>query len=174
MKNSICVFLISVAALSLTGQNNWSPEQCLKLKNITATIVSPDGTKMLYAEREALMTDDHSEYINQIWLVDLKAVNKPVQLTRGDKNNSQPAWSPDGQWISFVSNRDGKNNLYLLPVAGGEAEKITDVKSGVGSYKWSRDGKSIAMSMADPTAEDDEKNTKILWMKKSNKTGCMY
>ncbi|MDZ4708604.1 MAG: S9 family peptidase [Saprospiraceae bacterium] len=156
----ICCILISVVAVSLTAQSNWSPEQCLKLKNIAGTVVSPDGTKLLYAEREAVMTDDRSEYVNQIWLVDLKSLNKPVQLTRGDKNNIQPSWSPDGQWISFVSNRDGKNNLYLLPVAGGEAEKVTDVKSGVSSYKWSRDGQAIAMLMADPTPEDEEKNTK--------------
>jgi len=164
MKNFVfCLFLFSIAARSPTAQSNWSPEQCLKLKNIAGTVVSPDGTKLLYAEREALMTDDRSEYINQIWLVDLKAINKPVQLTRGDKNNSQPAWSPDGQWISFVSNRDGKNNLYLLPVAGGEAEKVTDVKSGVGLYKWSRDGQAIATLIADPTEDDDEKNTISEW-----------
>lgn len=159
-KLKFCFYIIFLTSLCLHAQTSWSPEQCLKLKNISATIVSPDGTKMLYAEREALMTDDRSEYINQIWLVDLKAVNKPVQLTRGDKNNNQPGWSPDGQWISFVSNRDGKNNLYILPVAGGEAEKITDVKSGVGTYKWSRDGQAIAMTMADPAADEEEKNTK--------------
>lgn len=146
--------------LILHSQSNWSPEQCLKLKNIASTIVSPDGTKILYAEREAMMTDDRSEFIQKIWLVDTKSGSKPIQLTQGDKNASQPNWSPDGQWISFVSNRDGKNNLYLLPVGGGESEKITDVKTGVGSYKWSRDGQAIALIMSDPTADEDEKNTK--------------
>jgi dipeptidyl aminopeptidase/acylaminoacyl peptidase len=55
-------------------------------------------------------------------------------------------------------------------VHGGESEKITDVKSGVNAYKWSKDGQSIAVLLADHTAEDEEKNTKskmtgILWMK---------
>jgi len=163
MKKSILGFIPALLFGSLLpAQSNWSPEQCLTLKNISSTIVSPDGSKILYALREAVMTDDRSEYINQIWLTDTKAgsTNKPVQLTRGDKNASQPGWSPDGLWISFVSNRDGKNNLYILPIGGGESEKITDVKSGVSSYKWSRDGQDIGILLADPSAEEDEKNTK--------------
>ncbi len=146
----------------LSSQNIWTPEKCLTLKNISATAVSPDASKIVYAVREALMTDERSEYIQQLWITDVKASgpSNPVQLTRGDKNSAQPGWSPDGQWISFVSNRDGKNNLYILPVGGGESEKLTDVKSGVTSYKWSKDGQSIALLLADHTAEDEEKNTK--------------
>ena len=162
MKRSIAISLYFLLALIITlqAQAVWSPEKCLTLKNISASIVSPDGTKILYAVREALMTSDRSEYVNQIWLSDTKSGATAIQLTRGDKNSAQPGWSPDGQWISFVSNRDGKNNLYTLPVIGGEAEKLTDVKSGINSYKWSRDGMSIAMLIADPTVEDEEKNTK--------------
>lgn len=161
LKNLFIAFLL-VNISPLFAQMIWSPEKCLTLKNISATALSPDATKMLYALREAMMTSDRSEYINQIWIIDIKSgiIAAPVQLTRGDKNASQPGWSPDGQWISFVSNRDGKNNLYVLPVGGGESEKLTDVKSGVSSYKWSNDGKSIALLLADPTPEDEEKNTK--------------
>ncbi|MEP7321301.1 MAG: S9 family peptidase [Saprospiraceae bacterium] len=153
---------LMITWISFQAQTNWTPEKCLTLKNITTTSISPDGSKLLYAVREALMTEDRSEYINQIWLSETKANTTlpPVQLTRGDKNASSPSWSPDGQWISFISNRDGKNNLYILPVMGGESEKITDVKSGVNAYKWSKDGQSIAILVADHTAEIDEKNTK--------------
>ncbi|MEO5581411.1 MAG: S9 family peptidase [Saprospiraceae bacterium] len=147
---------------TIQAQAHWTPEKCLTLKNITTTSVSPDGSKVLYAVREALMTEDRSEYVQQIWLSDTKANSSlpAVQLSRGDKNSASPSWSPDGQWISFTSNRDGKNNLYILPVMGGESEKITDVKSGVNAYKWSKDGQSIAILVADYTAEEDEKNTK--------------
>lgn len=143
----------------LVAQSNWTAEKCLELKNITAVTASPDGSKVLYAVREAVMTSDRSEYINQIWMTDTKN-GKQIQLTRGNKNSGQPAWSPDGQWISFISNRDGKNNLYLLPVTGGESEKVTEVKSGISSYKWSPDGRSVAFILADSATEEDEKNTK--------------
>ncbi len=143
----------------LVAQPNWTAEKCLELKNITAVTASPDGSKVLYAVREAVMTSDRSEYINQIWMTDTKN-GKQIQLTRGNKNSGLPAWSPDGQWISFISNRDGKNNLYLLPVTGGESEKVTEVKSGISSYKWSPDGRSVACILADSATEEDEKNTK--------------
>ena len=148
------LFVICIAA-----QTNWSPEQCLKIKNITAVRVSPDGSKVLYTVREAIMTDDRSEYVNQVWLCNADGSNN-VQLTKGDKNSSNPKWSPDGKTIAFTSSRDGKNNLYVLPVAGGEAEKITDVKSGVGEYNWRHDGKAIAFVMIDPAESKEEKDKK--------------
>ncbi|MGH2553871.1 MAG: prolyl oligopeptidase family serine peptidase [Chitinophagaceae bacterium] len=152
----VACFLLPVIAFT---QKNWTPEQCLKLKNITTVRVSPGGNKVLYTVREAVMTDDRSEYVNQVWLCNADGSNT-IQLTKGDKNSSNPKWSPDGKWIAFTSSRDSKNNLYLLPVGGGEAEKITDVKTSVSDYDWSHDGKMIAFTMADAAAEKEEKDKK--------------
>lgn len=142
-----------------TSAKNFSPEQCLQLKNITAVIPSPDGSRLLYTVREAVMTDDRSEYINQVWVCSADGSNA-VQLTRGEKNSANPRWSPDGKWISFTSAREGKNNIYLLPVGGGESERITDVKTGVGNYKWSNEGSMIAFTMQDASDAKEEKNKK--------------
>jgi dipeptidyl aminopeptidase/acylaminoacyl peptidase len=105
------------------------------------------------------MTDDRSEYVNQVFLCNADGSNT-IQLTRGDKNSSNPKWSPDGKWIAFTSARDTKTNLYLLPIGGGESEKITDVKTGVGEYEWSHDGKSIAFLLVDSAANKEEKDKK--------------
>ncbi|MFZ9661425.1 MAG: prolyl oligopeptidase family serine peptidase [Chitinophagaceae bacterium] len=156
-KTLLSVFIL--ISIQNYAQKNWTPDQCLKLKNISSTIVSPDGSKVLYSVREAIITDDRSEYINNIWLCNADGGNH-IQLTKGDKNSSNPAWSPDGKWISFTSSREGKNNLYVMSIAGGEAEKITDVKSGIGVYKWSNNGKMIAFTMLDPTSDKEEKNKK--------------
>ena len=164
MKRSLFTLWLSIVFqyVNLAGQSTWSPDKCLTLKNISATAISPDGSKVLYSVREAIMSNDRSEYINQIWLADLKTgnANAPIQLTHSDKNSTQPDWSPDGTWISFVSNRDGKNNVYLLPTTGGESQKITDVKSAVTAYKWSPDGQSIALIITDAVGDEDEKNNK--------------
>src|ERR1700741_5080161 len=161
MKQRSLLLVLSLFTTIIFAQTrtNWSPEQCLKLKNISAVVPSPDGSKVLYTVREAVMTEDRSEYVNQVFLCNADGSNT-IQLTRGDKNSSNPNWSPDGKWISFTSSRDGKNNLYILPVNGGESEKITDVKTGVGIYEWSRDGNMIAFTMIDAATEKEEKDKK--------------
>ena len=164
MRLSLLAILSFILVENLSGQTNWSPEQCLKIKNISAVRLSPDASKVLYTVREAVMTDDRSEYINQVWLCNEDGSNV-IQLTKGDKNSSNPKWSPDGKWIAFTSSRDSKSNLYVLPVGGGEAEKITDVKTGVGEYEWRPDGKAIAFVMTDPgdNNEDKDKKAKNDW-----------
>jgi len=159
MKKIVLVIVTLFFAYSLIAQKNWTPEQCLKIKNITAVVPSPDASKILYTVREAIMTDDRSEYINQVWLCNSDGSNS-IQLTKGDKNSSNPKWSPDGKWIAFTSSRELKTNLYILPVGGGEAEKVTDVKSAVGNYDWCSDGTMIAYTMLDAADSKEEKNKK--------------
>lgn len=152
------IFFLPIIAAAQT-KTYWGPEQCLKMKNITAVRVSPDGSKVLYTVREAVMNDERSDYVNQVFLCNSDGSNT-IQLTKGDKNSSNPKWSPDGKWIAFASARDGKNNIYLLPLAGGEAEKITDTKNGVNDFGWSPDGKMIAYTMTDAASDAEEKNKK--------------
>jgi dipeptidyl aminopeptidase/acylaminoacyl peptidase len=153
------VFMLFTALSFSQTTKYWTPDQTMKMKNITAVVPSPDGSKVLYTVREAIMTDDRSEYINQVYLCNSDGTNT-IQLTKGDKNSGNPKWSNNGKWISFTSTREGKNNLYLMSIAGGEAEKISDVKTGVGDYKWSKDDNFIAFSMLDEASSEEEKNKK--------------
>jgi dipeptidyl aminopeptidase/acylaminoacyl peptidase len=159
MKKYQVLLFVILFPFVLMAQKNWSPEQVLKIKNISSAEVSPDGTKVVYTIREAVMTDDRSEYINQIWISAIDGSNAK-QLTTGDKNNSNPKWSPDSKSIAFTSSRDGKNNLYILPIAGGEAEKITEAKGAVSEFEWSNDGNKIAVIIADAPTDKEEKNKK--------------
>lgn len=151
--------LIVLLPLASIAQKNWSPEQVLKIKNISAAQVSGDGSKVAYTIREAVMTDDKSEFVNQIWISNTDGT-RAFPLTKGEFNNANPKWSPDDSRIAFLSSRDGKANLYVIPVAGGEAEKITAAKAGVSEFKWSRDGSRIAVLVTDAPTELDEKNKK--------------
>ncbi len=59
----------------------------------------------------------------------------------------QPAWSPDGKTLAFVSDRDGEENVYLAPTDGnGKARKLTsESKLVLGGLRWSPDGKRLLM-----------------------------
>lgn len=155
----LLLFVITISFAQSTNLRHWSPEQCLKMKNVTSVRVSPDGKKVLYTVREAVMTEEKSEYINQIMLANSDGSNA-IPLTKNDKDNTNPQWSKDGKWIAFVSNRDGKNNVYVLSAAGGEAEKITDSKTGVSNFEWSEDGNALAFLVADAASDKEEKNKK--------------
>jgi dipeptidyl aminopeptidase/acylaminoacyl peptidase len=192
MKEKLLFLSILVSIIfmnkSLAQLKYWSPEQCLKMKNITAVRPSPDGKKVVYTVREAMMNDERSEYINQIFVCNSDGTTN-IQLTKSDKNSSNPKWSPDGQWIAYISDRDGKNNLYLLPLNGGESEKITDVKTSVGEFEWSPNGEAIAFVMSDSASAKEDKNKKekndwyfmdeevkqnrlyVLWLNKKDSSG---
>src|ERR1700730_9541259 len=121
----IAIFILAPFFIIAQSKISWSPEECMKMKNISNVRVSPDGKKVVYAVREAAMAGDRSGYVNQVFLCNADGSNT-IQVTKGDKNNTNPKWSRDGNWVAFISNRDGKNNLYLISLNGGEAEKITD------------------------------------------------
>ena len=72
------------------------------------------------------------------------------QLTRGDHNNSQPVWSPDGTQIAFISYREPdedvtfRSDLWLLDPASGDCRKLTASGGGTVAPAWSPDGTQLA------------------------------
>lgn len=177
-------FLVTTLALvvlfsaTATAQTAWEPELQLKLKAVGAPRVSPDGKKLVYTVNEAVMTADKSEFVTQIWL-STTDTKRQTQLTFGEKSSTNPKWSPDGNWIAFLSNRkDNRNQLYLLNLNGGEAEPLTDGKTPVSNFEWARDGRSIAFTMTDPKTEEEEKNDKgkndFRWIDENVKMSRLY
>jgi len=95
-----------------------------------------------------------------VWVADADGKNA-VQLTRGAKSSTAPAWSPDSQWIAFTSARgpdkEAKANLWRIRIDGGEAEALTDEKGGAAVPRWSPDGRRIAFLLTDARTEEEEK-----------------
>ena len=56
----------------------------------------------------------------------------------------RPSWSPDGKWISFVTNISGRNNLWLMTADGGWPTQLTVSEQRQTQARWSPDGKWIA------------------------------
>ncbi|HSC28651.1 MAG TPA: S9 family peptidase, partial [Vicinamibacterales bacterium] len=73
-------------------------------------------------------------------------------------DESDPAFSPDGKWIAFLSDRDSEDEddqVWLMPADGGEAEQLTDFAGGALDFDWSPDGRRLAVIAYDPERPQD-------------------
>ena len=161
------VALITLAVVALlpgapleTAEDGWTPELILKVKRIPEVVPSPAGSHVAFVVSEAVMQEDKSEWLSHIHVADADGSGS-FQLTRGGKSANAPRWSPDGQWIAFLSARSGdKVNIFRIRVAGGEAEQLTSGKASVAAFEWSPDGTSIAFAMPEPKTDEEEKAAK--------------
>jgi hypothetical protein len=93
---------------------------------------SPDGTYVAYSDGV------------DIWVIGLFDA---LQVTNTPGfNNFQPTWSPDGQRIAFVSNRDGNLEIYSARMDGGDLRRLTNNPGNDSDPAWSPDGTRIAFT----------------------------
>ena len=148
-----CVLLAAQSSLART----LVVDDMFRLRNVGDPQLSPDGDWVAYTVSQANEKDDRS--YTHISMVRFDG-SVSVQLTgRAKESESEPRFSPDGRYIAFLSSRaDEKKHdaLWLLNRAGGEAQKITDLKSDIVDYAWSPDGTRIALVVED---EDKDKDT---------------
>jgi len=111
--------------------------------------LSPDG-KFIAAIVTRSNLDDNR---NESQLVSIDAATGAERVLVHDRRGlAQPRWSPDGQRLGFLAAVEGKNQVFALPMGGGEALAITRAPQGVQQYAWSPDGASIAFVTTDPPA----------------------
>jgi dipeptidyl aminopeptidase/acylaminoacyl peptidase len=108
--------------------------------------LSPDGRTVAFVV--TTVDEDENTYPSAIWLVPADGSSKPRRFTFGKRRDASPRWSPDGTRLAFTSTRDNEKaaQLYVLPVGGGEAQKLTDLRESVDEITWSPDGSMIAFT----------------------------
>jgi serine/threonine-protein kinase len=67
-----------------------------------------------------------------------------TQVTRGNQTIETAYVSPDGQWLAYDSNINGNQDIFKMPVAGGEPQQLTRNMGDNFNPTWSPDGKEIA------------------------------
>lgn len=147
----ICLFVIINAQ-----PKGWTPELSININQISDLTFS-NTDKVAMVVRHAIIEGEKSEYLNQIWLSNTKT-SKIRQFTYNEKSSTHPRFSPDGNYLAFLSARTEKTQIWLMQVDGGEAWQFSHEKQGVGSFKWSPEGDKIAFLMTDPKSEQEEKD----------------
>jgi dipeptidyl aminopeptidase/acylaminoacyl peptidase len=101
---------------------------------------SPDGKRIVYNLRRF---DD----LNRLDIV-LLEIETGKSLTLYGKPSTRalsPKWSPDGQWISFISQESGWEELYLIRPNGEGLHQLTKTGHNVVQYDWSPDSKRMVV-----------------------------
>lgn len=135
-----------------------------ELQRLVEPEISPDGRWVVYGLRVADLAKD--KYQTDLWLAPTAAGGAPRRLTFGGDITGKPHWvGAEGTAIAFLAARGSEDEkkkgaqLWRLPVgatAGGEAEKLTDIKGGVEDYAVSPDGRR-AVLVVQEEAPDPEK-----------------
>ena len=135
----------------------------MKVANVGAPRIAPDGTRVAYTVNE-IKTEKDKEWktATQIWVVPTTG-GEARQFTRGDKNATAPEWSPDGTMLAFLSDRekDGERQVWMIRANGGEAWSVTSHKGGISSFRFSPDGKQLLFLATDQPGKEEEERKKV-------------
>jgi len=137
-----------------------APDDLYRFRIPTDPRLAPDGATVAFTLQVVAAGKDG--YRHAIWTVPADGGSEARRLTIGAKHDTRPRFSPDGQTLAFLSDRrlavedepdapkdreDGVQ-VHLLPLAGGEARRLTDLPRGVDNLAWSPDGSRLVVSSA--------------------------
>src|SRR6266481_1831709 len=114
-----------------------------QLQLATDPQISPDGKKIVYVRRFAdPMTD--KRYAN-LWIINADGSDHRP-LTTGNRSDSSPRWSTDATRIAYLSDADGKQQIYVRWMDSGQTARITNLEEGPDAIAWSPEGKMLSFS----------------------------
>jgi dipeptidyl aminopeptidase/acylaminoacyl peptidase len=116
------------------------------MRRIGAPAASPDGRWVAYSLRETDLAANKGR--NHLWLLDLRAKGaQPVRVAvpAAEKSEHDPAFSRDGQWLYYLSNASGSDQLWRIGLAGGAPERLTGFATDVAGFLLAPTGDRIAI-----------------------------
>jgi dipeptidyl aminopeptidase/acylaminoacyl peptidase len=119
----------------------------MQVASILDVAVSPDGARVAWSEARPL-DGQRDEYGIRLFLAGRDGSGRQPIAMNGFSARS-PRWSPDGRWLSFLSNRDGQWNIYIYSTTEGGPFQVTDHPSPVTDFMWSPATKMIAFTSPD-------------------------
>jgi dipeptidyl aminopeptidase/acylaminoacyl peptidase len=125
------------------------------MKRSGEPIVSPDGRSIVFALTEP--DYDSEKTAVDLWMAPADGSAPPLRLTSTQAAESDAVWSPDGTRLAFVTKRENDEapQVYVMPMSGGEARRVTNIPGGAANPQWRPDGKALLFeSDYDPLAAE--------------------
>jgi dipeptidyl aminopeptidase/acylaminoacyl peptidase len=147
---AVAMILIGFAAPALRAQDaahKLTVTDEFQIQTPTDPQISPDGKKIVYVRHFADATTD-KRYSN-LWIIDADGTDHRP-LTTGNRGDTSPRWSPDGTRLAYLSDADGKSQLYIRWMDTGQTARISNLENSPEAIAWSPDGKMLSFSALVP------------------------
>src|SRR3989449_6251777 len=174
---SLSVLAINGVAQQVSVSRVLTPEDYYWFEFLSDPNISPNGKLVAYVVTK--IDRGQNRRNSSLWMASIDGRRAPWQFTTGPQSSNSPRWSPTGEWLAFLSSRPSaeaafaattqtttpiattsqtgaapeqqRNQVYLLSMSGGEARRITNLKNGVSTFRWSPDGtRLIVVSRVGP------------------------
>jgi dipeptidyl aminopeptidase/acylaminoacyl peptidase len=155
LKTIFSLFLCGLCSIAFAQQTKraLTIEDILKLKTISEVQISPDGKWVAYTVSEMDMKKDKS--LTRVYSIPMNG-GEPIAITGKDYSGSQPRWSPDNKYLSFLARKkeDDKAQVWISNRMGGDAEVLTKIPQGTSSHEWAPVGNKLLLVITDPKPEE--------------------
>jgi dipeptidyl aminopeptidase/acylaminoacyl peptidase len=135
----------------------FTPDDLGKIVGVSDPQLSPDGKSVVVVVSRPNYEKNRTE--SELVQVDV-ATGRQRVLTRERDGLGQPRWSPDGDRLAFLARfgagKEARSQVFVMPMNGGDAQRITTAASGVQHFAWKPDGRQIAYATADELANKKE------------------
>jgi len=106
-----------------------APGERLPVRGICSPVPSPDGQLVAFSA------------LGDLWL--RHTDGKAEQLTSGPEDDADPAWSPDGSELAYVSNRSGDYQVWALDLGGRTRRQVTTTTGDAMTPIWQQSEENI-------------------------------
>jgi len=128
-----------------------------RIERIAEPVISPDASTVAYVlDLSSPPYSDSLKNHEDIWIVRPGEDSGPAPFVFGEAREFSPSWSPSGDRLAFLSDREGSVQIHTIFREGGEAERISLFEGDVTGYCWSETGDRFAAIVRETVEGDEE------------------